>query len=116
MVVNMNNEISFGKRQKPQPVPVQSLAPKIQPYTGPDRRVHRRRKMLKGCKIIFNNNFSTFDGVIVNISETGACVKATNPAYVANEFSLKTVFGNHQYSCSVIWRNKQFIGVKFGDM
>lgn len=116
MVVNMTNNIGFGKRQKPQPVAIQMPSPKAPIYTGADRRLGARRKMLKACKIIFNNRFSVFDGVIVNISETGARIKATNPAYVANEFLLTTVFGNNQYQCNVMWRNKEFIGVQFENM
>ncbi|MBL1241316.1 MAG: PilZ domain-containing protein [OCS116 cluster bacterium] len=112
----MTNDIGFGKRQKIQPIAAPIPVPQAPQYTGPDRRAGARRKMLKGCKIIFNNHFSVFDGVIVNISETGARIKATNPAYVANEFLLTTVFGNQQYTCNVMWRDKEFIGVQFDTM
>lgn len=116
MVVNMTNNIGFGKREKPQPAAIQTPMPQTPIYTGVDRRLGPRRKMLKACKINFNNRFSVFDGVIVNISETGARIKTTNSAYVANDFLLTTVFGNNQYQCNVMWRNKEFIGVKFEEI
>lgn len=113
MVVNMTNNIGFGKRKKLQPAAIPTPSPKAPIHTGSDRRMAERRKMLKACKIIFNNRFSVFDGVIVNISEEGARIKATNPAYVADEFLLTTVFGNNEYLCNVVWRDKEFIGVEF---
>lgn len=113
MVVNMTNNIGFGKRKTLQPAAIQMPSPKTPTYTGPDRRGGARRKMLKGCKIIFNNQSSVFDGVIVSISDEGARIKTANPAFIDDEFLLTTVFGNHEYICNVIWRDAEFVGVEF---
>lgn len=111
-----NNNIVFGKREHAKPIAIQMPVSVPQIYTGPDRRDSARRKMLKACKIIFNNNYSVFDGVIVNIGDKGARLKAANTSYIANEFLLSTVFGNNKYLCNIVWRDKEFIGVEFSDI
>lgn len=83
---------------------------------GQEQRYTLRRKVLKGCKIIFNNNSSIFDGVIVDISETGAKLKVTNASYIAKQFTLRAVQGNFEKNCEIQWRNKDFIGVNFSDI
>ncbi|MCJ8322975.1 MAG: hypothetical protein HRU29_02735 [Rhizobiales bacterium] len=85
-------------------------------YEGQESRVASRKKMLKGCKIIFNNRSSIFDGVIVNLSETGAKLKVANARYVANEFTLCAVQGDFERICSVQWRKNDFIGVHFEEL
>lgn len=106
--------IVFGKRENTHTgffAPTPKPKPKIN--TGPERRKRPRQKMLKTCKIIFNDRHSVFDGVMVNKSESGARLKVENPAYIAREFLLTTVFGNQQFFCSIAWRNGNFIGVEF---
>ncbi|MGL1921932.1 MAG: hypothetical protein OCD03_12980 [Hyphomicrobiales bacterium] len=108
--------VVFGKRENTK---AGIFAPKLEPapiiYTGPERRKFPRRKMLKTCKIIFNNRSSVFDGVMVNKGENGARLQVQNSSYVAREFLLATVFGNQQYYCSIAWRAGDLIGVQFDD-
>lgn len=116
--MNQTNFV-FGKRQNVQNLPanplLSNMATRVNPtvYTGPERRKTPRRKMLKTCKIVFNNRFSVFDGVMVNRSEGGARLKVLNPASVAPEFLLSTVFGNAEYECVIRWRDQNYIGVEF---
>lgn len=95
---------------------VSLAARRKQVYEGEETRGDPRKKMLKGCKIIFNNRSSIFDGVIVDLSDTGAKLKVTNARYVANEFTLCAVQGDFEKICSVQWRDNDYIGVRFEEL
>lgn len=114
-----DTNIVFGKR-KPPNVARKTLSngqlllkAKNKLFTGSERRKDLRRKTLKACKVVFNNRFSVFDGVMVNLSDTGAMIKVKNPAVVSNEFLLTTLYGGREHICAVKWRNDQFLGVQF---
>lgn len=115
------NNVVFGKRKivehKPHIMTTHELfqQAKEHVFTGEEHRFEPRKKTLKTCKVVFNNHYSVFDGIMVNLSNSGAMVKVKNPAFIANEFLLTTTFGKREYLCAVKWRDSHHVGVEFED-
>ncbi len=111
----MSNNIVFGKRKTQTSTETSQHVLNLRKpqYSGVEARDNTRRKSLKECKIIFNNNNSVFDGVILNLSDSGAKIKVENSKYIANDFILRITFSGVEKPCSVRWRNNNLIGVEF---
>jgi hypothetical protein len=76
----------------------------------PDRRVASRRKIFRGG-ITFWPNGDSAQCFVHNISETGAKLEASGP--VPASFDLIIDGDTERRPCSVVWRKKNLIGVKF---
>ena len=75
-----------------------------------DRRRARRRRVLKGGKIVWPNG-AAFECRIRDISETGARLEVNSP--VPKIFQLVIPSEQFRNSCRVIWRRGTEIGVQF---
>lgn len=80
-----------------------------------NRRGGNRRRVLKGAKIVFNDNKSVLDVTIRDLSETGARVKLDPSAVMAalpeGEITLKR--GNVGLSAWIMWARNQELGLRF---
>lgn len=76
----------------------------------PDRRESARRKILKGGRTFWPNGDSS-ECIVYNLSDTGAQLGLRGPA--PNIFDLVIEGDPRRYSCSVVWRNANRVGVKF---
>lgn len=108
------NPIVFGKRENASLMTSKRLLiKKPTQFSGAERRESPRRKMLKACKIVFNNRQSVLDAVMVNLSEKGAKIRVNDPSHITKEFELTTVFGNNHFFCAIKWHNHEYVGVEF---
>lgn len=78
-----------------------------------DRRSTDRRRVIKGCRVLFNNRASTLDCVVRNLSKDGARVQTETPHLIPDEFELLIVQEGIIYPCKVAWRRGDEIGVTF---
>ena len=76
-----------------------------------EKRIARRRRVLKAGSIIFDG--SAVRCTVRNLSATGAALDVETPLFIPDHFKL-SVEGEHLgQPCRVIWRKERHIGVAF---
>ena len=78
------------------------------------RRTERVRSFLR-ARIVFNNQNSTIDCTVKNISETGAKLDVGNALTVPAIFDLEIPQKGRSYRAKIMWRDEQSMGVTFVD-
>jgi hypothetical protein len=78
-----------------------------------ERRENRRRKTLKGGRIVFNGGWSTLSCTIRDISDRGAKLSVESALGVPAQFTLEFGDGGASRGCVVKWRNPSTLGVEF---
>jgi hypothetical protein len=78
----------------------------------PDMRTSERHRQLKGALIVFNNGRSTINGVLRNLSDTGALIQVPSTIGVPEVFELR-ISGAERRLCRVVRRSDTEIGVSF---
>ena len=76
-----------------------------------DRRGARRQRTLLKAKVIFNGGHSSFEGLLRNLSETGARLEFGGFAPVPGRFELRCD-GTVQWA-EVAWRQNRAVGLRF---
>ena len=76
------------------------------------RRNHPRIRTLKGGQIIYNNANCVAECLILNISDAGASLQATDAIDLPIHVTLKTKQGK-SYKCEVCWQHGKKLGVRF---
>ena len=74
----------------------------------------RVRSFLR-ARIVFNNNNSTVDCIIKNISPNGAKIELSNTTTVPGEFTLDIPAKGQTVRARIMWRDLGAIGVQFID-
>jgi hypothetical protein len=77
-----------------------------------DKRGATRMRTLKGGKLVVAN-FSTFDCVIRNMSETGALVELPSTVGIPSHVTLRLQDGSPERQCRIAWRTERRIGLRF---
>lgn len=77
-----------------------------------DRRALRRR-VLKGVKIAFNGEYCAVEGVMKNISETGAFIKLTDGYLIPDHIMIFNELEGYKVPAEVVRREAEQIGVRF---
>ena len=72
-----------------------------------------RKKVLKGAHIAFNDEFSTVECVIRNLSDTGAYIVVQDGILVPNQFVLHSELDGFKIECEIMWRKANTFGVRF---
>ena len=76
------------------------------------RSTDRVRSLLR-ARILFNNNNSTIDCTVKNISGTGAKIELSNTITVPGEFTLDIPAKGQLLRARIVWRDVDAIGVTF---
>ncbi len=76
------------------------------------RRNHPRIRTLKGGQIIYNNANCIADCLILNMSDGGASLQATDAIDLPIHVTLKEKQGK-SYKCEVCWQHGKKLGVRF---
>lgn len=79
---------------------------------GGDRRSQRRR-ILKGVKLSFGNEFCALEGVMRNVSDTGALIKLKDGFLVPDEVVIHNELDGYKVVAEVVRRASDTIGVRF---
>jgi hypothetical protein len=88
------------------------------PHEHGERRIVPRHKVMKagkiivGGKIILGKRAFVIDCTVQNLSSTGAAIRLPDAATVPPKFDL--CFDNAIRHCTVVWRQADRMGVKFG--
>jgi hypothetical protein len=77
-----------------------------------DHRKVQRRPTLKGGRIVFNRDQSTFDCTVRNLSPEGAKLQVGSSIGIPDSFDLMLPNTARQ-ACTVVWRKQREIGVQF---
>jgi hypothetical protein len=76
------------------------------------RNETRRRRALKGARIVFKGHGATIECTVRNLSDLGACLNVESYIGIPDTFDL--VLDNAPVrSCRVTWRKATQIGVAF---
>ena len=78
-----------------------------------DFRTQVRQETLRSAKIVLARDNSTIDCSVINSGDGGLCLLVASAAALPAEFDL--IFGSSgaRYSCSVVWRSRNKVGVRF---
>ncbi len=80
-----------------------------------ERRGERRRRVLKGARIVFNNRFSLLDASVRDISRSGCRIRLNHPLKLPSTFLVAFPGTGVERPAILIWQNGQEAGVKFAD-
>ena len=78
-----------------------------------ERRATRRRRALKGARLIFNCGQSVADAVVRDMNETGVRLRLGDTVGVPRQCMLTIVGSDRIQSCEVVWRTQIELGMKF---
>jgi hypothetical protein len=78
-----------------------------------ERRIERRRRVLRGATLRFNGGFGVMEGLVRNESEHGAQLSFGDATGVPPGFGL--VVNGAARAALVRWRSAGLIGVQFVD-
>ncbi len=79
---------------------------------GEVRRSHARIRTLKGGQIIYNNANCVADCLILNLSDSGAALQATDAITLPTRVTLKEKRGK-SYQSEICWQHGKKLGVRF---
>lgn len=78
-----------------------------------EAREHQRLPAYLGGEIRFNQNLSTFECLIKNISEKGAMISIDTVWDVPKTFCLYIAKHDKFYDCQTRWRTRSKLGISF---
>jgi hypothetical protein len=81
--------------------------------TTQNRRQTKRRRVLKGARILIPSLGISVDCAVRDISNAGAGLIMTSPIAISDSFELALYDGIIK-PCRVVWRTASRIGVSFG--
>jgi len=82
--------------------------------TRSDRRASARRRTLQKAAILVDGSAELLDGMVLDMSDTGAKIRPGNMARLPSRFELRCGYGR-VYSCEVVRRSGFYLGVQFVD-
>lgn len=77
-----------------------------------DRRNSSRRRTLQKASMLIDGRAELFEGMVLDMSDTGAKIRPNNMAKMPERFELRCGFGR-TYSCEVVRRSGFYVGVQF---
>ncbi len=89
------------------------IEPQVQPEYHGERRQERRKRVLKGATITFNNGYGALQCVARNMTKDGAMLAFGETTGIPPVFDIKFADQTSERRAHVCWRNPQFVGVVF---
>lgn len=80
--------------------------------TREDRRTASRRRTLQKASILIDGRPNVLEGMILDISESGAKIRPNDMAKLPERFELRCGYGR-TYRCEVVRRSGFYLGVQF---
>jgi PilZ domain len=80
-------------------------------YTGPEKRIEHRRKMLKGGTVFFNKGYSSLECVVRDVSSTGVRIQMGETFGMPSRVLLSISGEEGRVEASVRWRNSRNVGL-----
>lgn len=85
----------------------------IKETQSPDRRPQRRRRMLLGGIVVFDDGASVFDCSVRNLSESGAKISCAKDMRLPSSFHLIIIRDRVAYCAQRVWSAGKEHGVVF---
>lgn len=85
-----------------------------QPIPQADRRGAQRHKAFLACRIVYGETAISIEGVVRNLSATGAMVRTPSAMALPGRVTLMLVKGGEVFEAKVIWRRDCDIGLELG--
>jgi len=85
----------------------------VPPTIARGQRRAERHLTFKTARIVAANHDYSFECVLLNISQTGACILVPVGAKVGDHFSLFIDGDEAPHRCTVAWRDGSRIGVSY---
>ncbi|MGD8809018.1 MAG: PilZ domain-containing protein [Gammaproteobacteria bacterium] len=82
--------------------------------TKADRRTSARRRTLRKASILVDGRAELLDGMVLDMSDTGAKIRPGNMERLPAQFELRCGYGR-TYRCEVVRRSGFYLGVQFVD-
>ncbi len=82
------------------------------PAPRPEHDAAQSTKVLRSGQIVFQNGNCVIDCLVLEVSESGAALKPTNPMECPKFFTLKISHGA-THNCEVCWQYSDKMGVRF---
>jgi len=82
--------------------------------TRSDRRASARRRTLQKAAILVDGRAELVEGLVLDMSDTGAKIRPGNMARLPSRFELRCGYGR-TYNCEVVRRSGFYLGVQFVD-
>jgi DNA-binding NarL/FixJ family response regulator len=79
-----------------------------------DRRASPRRRTIRRASILVDGKSGIMDGMVLDMSETGAKIRPADIAGLPSRFELRCGFGQ-TYLCEIVRRSAFYLGVQFVD-
>jgi two-component system nitrate/nitrite response regulator NarL len=79
-----------------------------------DRRASPRKRTIKRASILIDGRPEVMNGMVLDMSETGAKIRPANMAQLPSRFELRCGFGR-TYRCEIVRRSAFYLGVQFVD-
>jgi PilZ domain len=80
-------------------------------YTGAEKRVEHRRKMLKGGTVFFNKGYSSLECVVRDITSAGARIQMGETFGMPSRVMLSISGEDTRFEATVRWRNSRNVGL-----
>jgi hypothetical protein len=85
-------------------------------YTGAEKRIEHRRKMLKGGTVFFNKGYSSLECVVRDITSAGARIQMGETFGMPSRVMLSIAGEENKFEATVRWRNSRNIGLSLAPM
>ena len=79
-----------------------------------DRRASPRIRTIRRASILVDGKSNIMDGMVLDMSETGAKIRPADIASLPSRFELRCGFGR-SYRCEIVRRSAFYLGVQFVD-
>lgn len=79
----------------------------------PNRRAEPRQRTLLACRIVHGQTFISIEGVVRNLSASGARVRLQREAPIPDQVLLLLVKAGELYEANVAWRTESEVGLRF---
>lgn len=105
---------SFGRRKQDWQVePALSRKP-VEPKCYLQRRQEpMRTPQFKRVILVYNNGYSAANAILRDISDNGAKIQTEDGLHLPDTFTMKSPYEDFTKTCTRVWRDGKFIGVKF---
>jgi hypothetical protein len=82
---------------------------------GGERRIERRRRVLRGAMLRFHGGLCAMEGLVRNESEHGVQLSFGDATGVPSSFDLAINGAGRVRAARVCWRSQTLVGVQFAD-
>lgn len=97
-------------------MPDTSSSPAIERPAEGGRRHRARQRCLYACRIVYGPHLHTLDGVVRDLSDSGARIRVASPLVLPTTFKIILAREGRCHDAEVAWRRGSDMGLRFLDV